>query len=114
MPCFDHTNRISDDHNRRAIEILEGMLCHAFTVAEQQILNAPLEIYLECGTKRVELQAWWDGHKAADKRRRALEEEKKRLIEEAQEMEAQQQRDKEERQRILDEMPPDVRRLFKP
>jgi hypothetical protein len=88
------------------------MLCHAFTVAEQQILNAPLEVYLECGTKRVTMQAWWDSHKAEDERRRALEQEKQKLIEQAQNIEAQRQRDAEERKRVLDAMTPEVRRLF--
>ena len=96
----------------RTYDKLEAMLCHAFTVAEEQILNAPLEVYVECGTKRVTMQAWWDNHKAEDEKRRALEQEEKKLAEQAQEAEAQRQRDAEERKRVLDAMTPEVRRLF--
>jgi hypothetical protein len=113
MPCghFDETRpRVIYDPSIN--NALEAMLCHAFTVAEQQILNAPLEVYLECGTKRVDMQAWWDSHKAEDERRRALEQEEKKLIEQAQNVEAQRQRDAEERKRVLDAMTPEARRLF--
>lgn len=116
MPCssagYEPDDRSKLTISNMHINALEAMLCHAFTVAEQQILNAPLEVYVECGTKRVTMQAWWDNHKAEDEKRRQREAKEKADKLAAQEIEGQRKRDKEERQRVLDAMTPEVRRLF--
>lgn len=115
MPCNQYHG---DDRRPQVIydpqinNALEAMLCHAFTVAEQQILNAPLEVYLECGTKRVDMQAWWDNHRAEDAKRREREAKEKADKLATQEAAENLRRDKEERQRVLDAMEPEVRRLF--
>lgn len=114
MPCItdpDPRTVYIREGNRRA-DMLEAMLCHAFTAAESQILNAPLEVYLECGTKRVDMQAWWDAHKEKDRVRKEKEARELAVKQEQDDREEKLRQDREDRQRIIDAMPPEVRRLF--